>query len=351
MLPPDDDYQDEAAGLESGPDEAQIREVLAHVPVDFYERMAPLLQLCAVANFLLLGRPHDPAPQAIVQLTGFDLAAAARVSRLRDSGSLGCLLLQEPTTLYDFLLVGQLVYESPLLEAVRQLLATPDSPISENTIVAENLRAFVVELSETILPILGRYLGQNQAGAGPDNLRLRHLQLESIFARLASTLVPVQLPMAAFSAGSAAEKACEDGLFTFRFTQDQQAALLLALEVPAKFAPQSEQRFERAVATLPGQVSAAVLRQRLHGTSPGETLRLTLGELCQLYQLAQLCALALIADLLEDQAAGLVALPLELTLQHCAELEQFVQLVQTTFPTEPALLAARREVEQLAALL
>ena len=354
MLPPDEDSQDNMPGPEPEPGEAALQAVLARVPNDFYERLAPLLQLCAVANFLLLGRPHDPVPQAITQLTGLDLAAAARVSRLRDSTSLGALLLKEPETLYDFLLVGQLVFDSQLFNEVRSLLAGPDADEDSAAEVAQSLRAFVVELSEAILTSLSYYLTQDDPGQEQD-LRLRRLQLQSIFARLSNTLVPVELPFVGDSSGQLA--AHEDGEIQLRIALPplQLTALRLALRLPEQLETSSHQAFALAVTNLFHSRRTASFRQRLEALRPQQKLTLNKEELSLLYRAAQLCAWALVHGLLDEISlstaeANPASSPTGLT-ELCAELEQFVQLVQTTFPHEPALAAARREVEALAELL
>jgi hypothetical protein len=349
MLPPDDDNQDNVTGSDPGPGEAEIRAVLARIPVDFYERLAPLLQLCAVANFLLLGRPEDPAPQAIFQLTGFDLAAAARISRLRDSESLGRLLLEEPEMLYDFLLVGQLVFESSLFDEVRQLLDTPDA--SDSAAMAESMRAFVVELSEAILASLAQYLIQEHTDLS-QGLNLRRLQLESIFARLSDTLVATQVPSAATNLSSVS---LESTTICLRITLSapQLAALWLALTFPEELADGPEQPLMQAIAAVPQQHSSAALQQRLHVFGPDDELSLTLSEVAALYQAAQLCALLLVSGSFDIPDAGSELQPdsLAILLQHCAELEHFVQLVQAKFPDEPVLLAVRHRVETLAEFL
>lgn len=354
MLPPDDDFQDGTPGPESEPGEAAIQAVLARVPADFYKRVAPLLQLCAVGNFLLLGRPRDPVPQAIAQLTGFDLAAAARVSRLRDSASLGALLLKEPETLYDFLLVGQLVFESQLFNEVRALLAGPDADDANTDEVAQSLRAFVVELSEAILSSLSYYLTQDDSGQEQD-LNLRQLQLQSIFARLADTLVPVQLPYAADSVSRSAASAESQVQLRIGLPPLQLAALQLALRLPEQLQAGPRQTFARAVANLFQPRRTAGFMQRLQALAPHEELHLNKKELGLLYQAAQLCAWALVNGLLDEISFSTLAprrtsSPTGLP-DLCAELERFVQLVQTTFPHEPALVAARSEVEALAKLL
>lgn len=349
MLPPDDDYlEDSFGGPDSAPDEAEFNAALALIPVDFYEQLAPLLQLCAVANFLLLGRPADPVPQAIEQLTGFDVSAARQVSRLRDSAELGRLLLRRPELLHDYIIVGQLTFSSPLFAAVRRLLPAPVGPEGE---VADCLRDFVVEFSEDIISNLTEYVAVSAAGRVPD-LHLRRLQLESIFARLEDTLVPARLPGAEEPAGRPAAASSGRAVLRISFPAAQHAALLLALTLPTQLATGTfNQRFTAAVLALPGLQSASALRQRLAALRSGEAIDLALDDLRLLYEAAQVCALALVSGSFDDSDLLAGLLPTAAPGALCAELEQFVQLVQATFPDEPRLAAARHEAETLAELL
>lgn len=347
MLPPEDDNQDDATRPEPEPRGPDAQAVLAPIPADFYEQLAPLLQLCAVANFLLMGRSSDPVPLAITQLTGFDLATAARISRVRDTESLGRLLLDEPKMLYDYLQVGTLVFESPLFDHVAQLLSNHGT--TDGEAVADSLRGFVVELGEAMLASLAQCIEQD-AELGQD-LHLRHLQLESIFARLADTLVPLQLP--------ATDDADADDLrprLRLCFPAVQLAALQVALMLPVWLEEDAGHGFTSAIVELGRQRYLAIdaLQQRLQALAPEQDTELSLSELSLLYQAAQVYALALVTGVLDSstEAASLFAPDSETTLPaYCAELERFVQLVQATFPEEPVLVAARREVEALAELL
>ena len=351
MLPPDDDYlEDNLGGPDSAPNEAEFRAALALIPVDFYEQLAPLLQLCAVANFLLLGRPNDPVPQAIRQLTGFDVAAARQVSRLRSSAGLGRLLLEQPEWLYDFILLGQLTFSSPLFAAVQRLLPAPIELEGE---VANSLRDFVVEFGEEVINNLTEYLAVSDAELAAD-LGLRRLQLESIFVRLEDTLVPVRLPLNEEPTSPLAAAEPAPVWLRICFSATQHAALVLALGLPKQLAQlTASYRFADAVAARPGFYSTPALRQRLAALRPDEDISLTLEELCLLYEAAQVGALVLVNGSFDE----LVRLPdpaqagsLGLTTL-CAELERFVQLTQATFPDEPRLITVRREAELLAELL
>lgn len=344
MFPPDDDYLDDRSESNSEPEEAELGAALASIPVDFYEQLAPLLQLCAVANFLLLGRATDPAPQAIAQLTGFDLAAARQVSRLRDSAGIGRLLLRQPERFFDFILLGQLAFASPLFAAVCRLVPGADD---ENGEVAGSLRDFVVESGESIIANLSDYLAYHAPALNQD-WHLRRLQLESIFARLEDTLIPTHVAVEAAPGRSAAPVRLR-----LNFPAAQLAALRLALALPAQLAHEADEPFAQAVAALPGLPPAAAkdLQQRLAALAPTDQLALTSAELCVLYEAAQVCALTLVGGAFDNLTAP-SSLRLTTTLSaHCAELESFVQLIQHTFPDDPALAAARREVEVLAELL
>lgn len=345
MFPPDDDYLEDRSESNSEPEEAEMSAALAAIPVDLYEQLMPLLQLCAVANFLLLGRAADPVPQAIEQLTSFDLAAARQVSWLRDSAGVGRLLLRQPERFFDFIMLGQLTFASPLFASVCQLLP---AATDEDGDVAEHLRDFVVESGENIIGNLSEYLTYYAPALNQD-WHLRRLQLESIFARLEDTLIPTPLPQAEAELGAPTAPV----RLQINFPAAQLVALQLALALPEQLAHDTDEPFVRAVVALPGLAPAAArdLRQRLAQLCPTDRLPLTLNELCLLYQAAQVCALALVGGALDDLAGpgGPVAvLP---TPAHCAELERFVQLVQTNFPHEPVLVAARRAVEALAKLL
>lgn len=345
MLPPDDDYLDDRSESNSEPEEAELSAALASIPVDFYEQLAPLLQLCAVANFLLLGRPTDPAPQAIAQLTGFDLAAARQVSRLRDSEGVGRLLLRRPEHFFDFILLGQLTFASPLFAAVCRLVPGAEDEDGE---VAGSLRDFVVESGENIIANLSDYLAYHAPALNQD-WHLRRLQLESIFARLDDTLHPTHVAVAEAAPG----RPVAPVRLHLNFPAAQLAALRLALALPTQLAHEADEPFAQAVGALPGLPPAAAraLQQRLAALVPTDRLALTSAELRVLYQAAQVCALALVSGALDNLAAP-SRFRLTTTLSaHCAELESFVQLVQHTFPNDPALAAARREVEVLAELL
>ncbi|WP_375415844.1 hypothetical protein [uncultured Hymenobacter sp.] len=346
MFPPDD-YLEDSPESNSEPEEVELSAAMALIPADFYEQLAPVLQLCAVANFLLLGRQTDPVPQAIAQLTGFDLAATRQVSRLRSSAGLGRLLLQQPERLHDYLLLGQLTFASSLFDAVRRLL--PDEA-GEDDEVAESLREFLIETSEEIITNLTEFLTFAFPTLDQD-WHLRRLQLESIFARLEDTLVPLRLPADAQESTTADTAAVAAQL---QLSLTQSAALQAALALPAQLAQVPELPFARAVAELPGlpPAQAAALRKRFQQLSPASTIALSLPELALLYQAAQVRALALVSGALDDLPAPCAARSSSATpFEDCAELEQFVQFIQTTFPDELTLMAARREVETLTILL
>lgn len=345
MFPPDDDYLEDSPESNSEPEEADLSAAMALIPADFYEQLAPVLQLCSVANFLLLGRAADPVPQAITQLTGFDLAATRQVSRLRDSAGLGRLLFQQPERLHDFILLGQLTFASPLFGAVRQLLPAIDD---EDGAVADCLRDFVVESSEEIITNLTEFLSFTFPTLDQD-WHLRRLQLESVFARLEDTLVPLQLP-----ADKQAPEAVAPTEANLQFSAAQLAALRTALALPQQLARDPELPFARAVAALSGlaPAQARALQRRLRQAGPAALIALTMSELVLLYQAAQVRALALVSGALDELATLTTTSSSPATpFEDCAVLEQFVQFVQTSFPNEPTLAAARREVETLTKLL
>lgn len=345
MFPPDD-YLEDSPESNSEPEEVELSAAMALIPADFYEQLAPVLQLCAVANFLLLGRKADPVPQAIAQLTGFDLAATRQVSRLRSSAGLGRLLLLQPERLHDFLLLGQLTFASPLYSAVRRLLPVAED---EDGDVADALRDFLLESSEEIIINLTEFLTLTFPALDQD-WHLRRLQLESIFARLEDTLVALQLPPDEDAAGPAASA---EARLQLPFSAARFAALQSALALPQQLIHNPELPFAGAVAALTGLslARAGALGQRLEAAEAAGTISLTLHELGVLYQSAQVRALALVSGALDELETSNGCVAFVSASDDCAELERFVQLIQTTFPDEPTLIAARREVETLTILL
>jgi hypothetical protein len=352
MLPPDDDYSEEGSGPNSTSDETKLTAAIAAVPNDLYEQFAPLLQLCAVANFLLLGRPADPVPQAIFQLTGFNLASARQVSRLRNSGELGQLLLRQPDQLFDFILLGQLTFNSPLFTAVCQLLP---APATDEDSVADSLRDFVVASSEAIIHNLTEYLTLDTSTLTQD-WHLRCLQFQSIFARLEDTLIPTQLPPTIeLPANAAATTAVVPPQLQLQFSVAQFQVLRVALALPEQLLREADQPFAQAVNALPSLSLTEVraLQQRLQLLNPVAAISFTLPEVGVLYQVAQMRALTLVSgafDTIQMPAADGLG-PARTPQEDCAELERFVQLVQASFPNEPMLAAARRDIEALAELL
>lgn len=94
---------------------------------DIYTPAQQLLGLLSIGNRALLSRKEDPLPQALAHLTPYNMAAVDQVNAVTDSASLYALLGEAPETFADHLLLGRLVYASPLGLSLATLMAPDDS--------------------------------------------------------------------------------------------------------------------------------------------------------------------------------------------------------------------------------
>lgn len=155
---------------------------------DIFTPMQPLLLLLSIGSQALFSRPNDPLPQALAQLTDYNLEAATQVQAITDSEGLYELLHQEPEVFANYLLLGFLTYASPLGSSLAQRLTPADDP-DNGASVAERqaeLLGFVAhhaawqsELIETFL--LARYDEEDRAEAARERADFR-AGIEAAFA-------------------------------------------------------------------------------------------------------------------------------------------------------------------------
>jgi hypothetical protein len=280
--------------------EAAIEHMVAQLPPALFLSMQPLLMLSQLANHILMGYDDDPVPQELHELLGYQVAFVQEVAAVHDTPSLGRLLALRPLPLFDFLLISRLVFESPLDEPLRTYLrrTSPEEPDNAH------LRDYVLEFTEPMLENLGQLLTDGNADL-QEELRMRRLQTESIFARLADTLRPFYPPgespadiaAAALDAADEEEDAAEMAA-SIRFNEVQLLTLTTALKLPTILSGLGETAFGRALVTVPRFRKKALerLADRLQAATAGEEVALAWSELLRLYQAAQVCALSVVAD-------------------------------------------------------
>lgn len=371
----DDDHDDLNADSEEENDaeqfEAELQRQIALLPAELYETMQPLLLLGSVANYMLLGHEDDPVPLALKELLDYDLDTLQTIAGVTDNPSLARVMAAHTIQLFDFVVVARLVYESPLDEPLRAYLARDKDPEEAFT----GPREYMLTFGESLLENIGQYL----AGADDDlreELRLRRLQTESIFARLDDTLRPYYPPGhspeevqdQALDVDDEAEDAEEPAVHV-TFNEGQRVTLGTALRLPYILAELAETPFGRALSGVRRLRRKALerLASRLAESEAEEPFSLSRSELLRLYQAAQVCALSTVTDVmatgsLEDvmrnAAAGSkeTAEEIAASARHAREvmlamMAGFVEVVEINHPDDEEIAEAKAEISQLAELL
>jgi hypothetical protein len=363
---PEDGNADDKARFE-----AELARQTAQLPPELYDTLKPLLLLASVANHMLLGHPDDPVPRALEELLGYDAEALATVTAAVDTPSLGRVMAAHTLELFDFIVIGRLVFESALDQPLRDYLSRDDAD-------PENFagpRDYLLSFGESLLENLTQYL----TGATPDmadELHLRRLQTESIFARLDDTLRPYYPPghspaereAEALDAADAAEDQEEPAVHV-TFNEGQRVTLGTALRMPYILAELGETPFARALAGVRRLRKQALerLANRLAASRSEEPFGLTWSELLRLYQAAQVLALSAVTDVMATGSLEDVLLasadqddstPEEAAAfaRHAREMMTimmagFVEVVEVNHPGNEEIAEAKAEILRLAELL
>ena len=357
--------------------EAAIERMVAALPAELYPVMQPLLMMSQLANHALLGHADDPVPQALKELLDYDHEFVREVMAVTDTPSLGRLLATKMLQMFDFLLVGRLVFDSVLEPSLRAYLNRNSPAEADDT----SMRDYVLDYGETMLGNLTQYLTSGDADL-EEELRMRRLQTESIFARLGDTLrmfyppghSPEELEAERLDEQDEDEDADEMAV-TVRFNKIQLVTLSTALKLPTMLIGLAETPFGRALETVPRFRKKALerLAERMSNSEPDEEFPLAWSELLRLYQAAQVCALSVVADVFwvgsiedvllsggprnpddgyEPAGPGLPADKARQTREMLTMLMSgFITLIEENYPDEEDVLAAKAEISQLAELL
>jgi hypothetical protein len=356
--------------------EAELQRQAAQLPPELYDTLKPLLLLASVANHMLLGYPEDPVPQALENLLGYNQETLQTVTAAQDTPSLGRVMAAHTLELFDFIMVSRLVFESSLDAPLRAYLMrhskTDDHDDDDDDFSGP--RSYLLSSGEALLDNITKYL----TGANPDineELHMRRLQSESIFARLDDTLrpfypiglSPTEQQADALDAADEAEDQQEPAVY-ITFNEGQRVTLGTALRLPYLLAELGETPFALALAGVGHFRRKALerLANRLAESDPNEPFGLAWSELLRLYQAAQVCALSTVTDVLatgslEDMmysSAEGQQTPEEAAAfaRHAREvmttmMSGFIEVVEVNHPNDAEITAARAEISQLAELL
>jgi hypothetical protein len=362
---------DENAAERAAQFEAELARQVARLPPELYETMKPLLLLASVANHMLLGHPDDPVPQALNELLGFDYDVLTTVTSAVDTPSLGRVMAAHTLELFDFIVIGRLVFESSLDAPLRTYLMRHGP--AEDAFTGP--RAYLLTFGESLLENITQYL----TSANPDvreELHMRRLQTESIFARLDDTLrpfyptgqSPADLEADALDEADEAEDQQEAAVHV-TFNEGQRVTLGTALRLPYILAELGETPFGRALAGVGRFRKKALerLASRLADSPADESLSLSWSELLRMYQAAQVCALSAVTDVLANGSLEDVmynsAAEDEQTPEQAAAFAHnaremitlvmagFVEVVEANHPDDAEVAEAKAEISRLAGLL
>jgi|GEM_PF-6532842 len=377
-----DEFEDTPGGdeLSEAQKEAMLEHITAQLPPELFSTLQPLLLLGSVANHMLLGYEDDPVPAALHELLGYDQSVVQEVGAVADTKGLGRLMALHTLQFFDFMLISRLVFESQLDEPLRAFLARSQPGTSADDHLG--LRDYLLKFSNDLLENLGQYLaGQNDEAR--EELRMRRLQTESIFARLGDTLRPYYPPglspeeeqEAALDQADEAEDQA-DVAVSMVFNEVQRLTLSTALQLPGILMTLGETPFAQSLASVARFRKKAMQRlaERLKSSQPQEPFELSWSELLRLYQAAQVCALSAVADVsasgsLEDVMlrGGLPADDededepgtAETLAEHARETREmittmmsgFIEVVETNYPDDEEVIEAKAEISRLAELL
>lgn len=306
------------------------------IPTDFYDQLAHCLSLHGMACAELLGVLPAPQVARLTALTGLDAPRVAELNAIASHAQLLAALRTQPHAFYNLLLLGRLSLETSVAAPV---LAYVQHHMSIDAAQLTALKTYCLELSGAFLATL-----EEHVPATPP-LGLHRLQVEEAFSQY------VTAPRAPAAA-------------TVRFTEAQLQLMRLALLLVHSLPAAGEHPFLAAVAELPALRPAALepMIARLGQLQAAEELALALPELVQLYQAMQVCGMVFVSEVLEklglgglfptlpaEEAAATPAAPATSRRQAVGEMVSgFTHWVQHTFPDEPAVQQARRQVLALA---
>jgi hypothetical protein len=275
----------------------------ANLP-DIYTPSAQLLTLIGMGNRALLSRREDPLPQAVQTIAGYDMAAVDRVTAVKDSASLYALLEAEPETVANHLLLGSLVYASPLGPCLAALLA-PDGSADEATLAQRRAEvpAYVLHHAEWNRKLyenylLSRYNEADRAEVQQERAELK-AALENAFAEwqhsLGALAMPAPAPMIPL----------EGTGWSIHPMQMQLDMLVVATTVLRALPALSSHPFAQAVQRLPDFNSQRLeeLTDYLKAAEADVRLRLSRAQGLLLYVTAHLVMMLFMHDVLD--AGGL----------------------------------------------
>ncbi|MDO7874648.1 hypothetical protein Q5H93_07880 [Hymenobacter sp. ASUV-10] len=271
---------------------------------DIYTPSAQLLTLIGLGNRALFSRKEDPLPQALHALTEYDMAAVDRVSAVKDSAGLYALLETEPETFTDHLLLGQLVYASPLGPCIAAMLA-PDGSADEATLAQRRaeLPAYVLHHAEWNSNLFENYLLSRHYEADRAEVQQERAELkkalEAAFAEWQHSLGALGMP-----APPPVMPLAGTG-WSLHPMQIQLDMLVVATTVLRALPALSSHPFAQAVQRLPDFNSQRLeeLTDYLKAAEAEERLRLTRAQGLLLYVAAHLVMMLFVHDVLD--AGGL----------------------------------------------
>jgi hypothetical protein len=351
--------------------EEALREQLAQLPPNLFEAMQPLLVLGSLANYMLMGYQEDPVPQALTELLGYDIDALQTMSNAHDNASLGRVMAMHSLQLFDFVQIARLVFESRLDAPLRAYMGR----FSNTEDGFAGPREFMLTSGEELLENIGQHL----AGTDDDlreELRMRRLQTDSIFARLDDTLrpyypegnSPADDEARALDEADEAED-FEEAAVHVNFNAAQRLTLTTALRLPFLLSDMGETPFARALAGVRRFRRKALerLANRLTDAEDDAPLSLAWSELLRLYQAAQVCALSTVANVAATGSLEDLMLQRDVTdaavldkqaaqARHTRQLMTemmtgFVATIEQHHPDDEDVAEAKAEISRLAELL
>lgn len=274
---------------------------------DLYTPAAQLFLLLNLGNSALLSRPTDPLPRALAKLTEFDQAAVGRMQAVQDAASLYALVMEDAETFADHLVLGGLVYASPLGLPLAALLA-PDGSADDDT-VAER-RAEVVTYVTVHAAWLGtfvegalltRYAEEDRAEVAQERAEFR-AAAEAAFAEWQHTLGSKNLGTLVLTAPAAVLPVLGPG-WSLQPMQVQLDMLALATTALGVLPGLSDHPFAQAVAHLPEFHPQRLeeLTAYLNAAEAGQRLPLSREQGLLLYVAAHVVMLLFVSDVLDGE--------------------------------------------------
>lgn len=316
---------------------------LQPLPPDTYAQLAPALSVLGIATQHFFRLPTTTAAQqAIVALTRLDVPAVAQLAALASTPELQEQVAIRPLRLYDYVLLGQAVLDSPLAAAVRAYLR---QQMQLSAAELDQVFGYCLQLIAELENALERLLTGPSGAAALAPLRQRRQQMRAVLAQYEASLVPTLPP--------AATLGFDEGRL-----QLLRLALLLAQELRQT---QVEHPFLQALPSLTGFTEEALVAvsSRLSTVGSDERLPLSLPELVLLYQVMHVSALAFVSDVLGTLGLEAALPPVDAAPASNSSSRQAVAALATGFigwidreyGQEPTVRQARQEIAALADLL